>query len=392
VTTPFEVAAPASDTERSRFRDILCECFCSPPERMQQSMERVGRDDVLLVRRGGEVLGGLFLLPFGQWFGGKRVPTIGIAAVGIAPEHRGTGAARALMLAALRETQRRKVPLSTLYPATHTVYRSAGYELAGSYHTITVDTWGIPFRDRTLTMRSGSAADLPIMQELYQRVAPDQPGWLDRSALIWQRRVDPWEKPPRIQLVFDGDEPVGYCCFLTEKHDSHHQTMRISDLVAATPAAARRLLTFIADHRSLVKTAIWNGPANDPLLMCLPERCYRIHVEVDWMLRIVDVVSSFSQRGYPRGLSAEVHLEVTDPDLTDNGGRFVLTVEAGTGRVEPGGEGHLRCTARGLAALYTGFMTPLQLHACGLLDSTAEHLRASAAVFAGSPPTMVDIF
>jgi predicted acetyltransferase len=392
LSTPFDIGPPASDAEYARFAEILCECFCSPMERRAGDRERVGEDNMLLVRRGGEVIGGLFLLPFGQWFGGKVIPTIGIAAVGIAPEHRGSGAARALMDEAVRETRRRGAPLSALYPATHTLYRKSGYELAGSYNTIIMDPPRIPAMDRTLTMRAADKSELPIMQELYARVSAEHDGWLERSPLAWQRIVDPWDNAPRIQFILDGDEPVGYCCYRTEKHDVHDQTITFVDLITTTRAATQRLLTFIADHRSLVQKAIWHGPANDSLIMALPERCYTVEVMVDWMLRIVDVEQALTQRGYAPGLSAEVHFQIVDDVLNENEGNWVLHVASGAGKLERGGEGHLRCHAGGLAPLFTGFMAPSQLVRAGLLAGDPEHLRAAAPIFATGQPNMVDLF
>lgn len=47
-----------------------------------------------------------------QWWGGERVPMTGIAAVGIAPEYRGTGAAIALMQHTVKELHAKGYPLA----------------------------------------------------------------------------------------------------------------------------------------------------------------------------------------------------------------------------------------------------------------------------------------
>src|SRR6185295_16930186 len=79
---------------------------------------------------------GLVLIPMGQWFGGKRVPMTGIAAVAVEPFARGKGAAKRLLVSMLQELQGKGVALSTLYPATQVLYRAVGYEQAGSRYEV----------------------------------------------------------------------------------------------------------------------------------------------------------------------------------------------------------------------------------------------------------------
>jgi predicted acetyltransferase len=355
-------------------------------------MRRVGHENVLLARRGGKIVGGLYLLAFGQWFGGRSVPSMGIAAVGVAPEERGSGAAKALMTAALEETRRRGIPLSTLYPTTHTLYRRCGYELAGDYCAITLEPAGAPAGDRSLNVRPLTDADLPVMENIYRQLAREHNGWIDRGTASWQRILSPREGAPRSRLVLDGDTPEGYIHYRIERHDAHAQTMHILDMAAITPAAIRRLLAFIADHRSLVKQAIWHGPANDPMFMYLPERSYTAGIERTWMLRIMDVAAALAQRGYPPGASGEAHFEISDEVLPTNKGRYVLSVSDGTGCVENGGKGSVKCDVRGLATLYTGYMTPDQLVRAEKLSCQPRDLPALTTLFAGSPPSMVDLF
>jgi predicted acetyltransferase len=52
----------------------------------------------------------------------------------------------------------------------------------------------------------------------------------------------------------------------------------------------------------------------------------------------------------------------------------------------------VRCDVRGLAALFTGFMTPAQLVRAGMMSGAVDDLQALATAFAGDPPTMVDIY
>ena len=69
-----------------------------------------------------------------QWWHGRPVPMAGVAGVQVAPEYRGQGVGRAVMTALAELMTERGYPLSVLYPATMTIYRSLGWEIAGHLH------------------------------------------------------------------------------------------------------------------------------------------------------------------------------------------------------------------------------------------------------------------
>ncbi len=72
-----------------------------------------------------------------QWWLGRSIPMAGVAGVKVAPEERGRGVGRALMLEMLAGLEDRGFLLSTLYPATARLYRALGWEIAGGkYETV----------------------------------------------------------------------------------------------------------------------------------------------------------------------------------------------------------------------------------------------------------------
>jgi len=167
----------------------------------------------------------------------------------------------------------------------------------------------------------------------------------------------------------------------------------VSDLVAKTGEAAKRVLTFLADHRSTLKHAHWYAGPFLPWVFEFPERVFDITLTDYWMLRIVHVAAALEQRGYPRMLEAELDLEIEDPILPDNSGRYLVKLHRGRASVEPAsGAGRVRLNTRGLAALYTGFATPAALVRAGLVTGQADDLGLLAAVFSSSAPGLVDHF
>ena len=94
---------PRSDEERAQLYAVLSECFASPLDRMKEREAIVGLDNMRVLSDGDLVEGGLWVIPMGQYFGGRSVPMTGIAAVGVPPQTRGRGAAHRLMSSMLQE-------------------------------------------------------------------------------------------------------------------------------------------------------------------------------------------------------------------------------------------------------------------------------------------------
>lgn len=387
----YGVIQPA---EHSAYTEMLNWAFVRPTTSvpMPSFIERIGAENVRVLREGGTPVGGLGLFPMGQWFGGQRIAMGGIAAVAVSPDRRGRGAATELMRAVVREMHAAGTPLSALYPATQPVYRRVGYELAGSRCLVTLPLGGIGLKEREPDVRPMTPADLPAMQALYRERARNSPGALDRYPLLWDRVLKPRGEPvPGFLVEVDG-RLEGYAVISREVRESLSYNLWATDLAAVTPRAARRLLTLFADHRSLGENLEFHGGPVEPLLMLLPERGFKVETKWYWMLRVVDVPSALSGRGYPEGLETELHLAVTDDIIPENNGPFVLEVFGGRARVKPGGTGSFRIDVRALASLYSGFLSPQQLVSLGKIEAPEVDLRRATACFAGPTPSMSDMF
>jgi GNAT superfamily N-acetyltransferase len=125
----FTLATPADDRELAACLDIVAQSLHFPRELADRFAKIVGREHFRVIRSSGgrgapspsSIVGGLALHEMGQFFGGRSVKMFGVGAVGIAPEHRASGAATAMMTQVVREMHERGVPISTLYPATRRI-------------------------------------------------------------------------------------------------------------------------------------------------------------------------------------------------------------------------------------------------------------------------------
>ncbi len=342
---------------------------------------RVGDNNVRVALDGETVVGGLGSYPLGTYLGGRRLPMGGLAAVGVAPEWRGRGVARRLVLDTLRELRARGVPLAGLYPASLPVYRSYGFEQAGErvQYEVPLDAI-VGFRPEVAVTRQALDDDAEIRRRYRPRA-----GNLDRGAAIWGRLLQPVGGGRQAYLL--GDD--GYVILVQVPPDGHHYDIEVYDYAAPSPATLRTLLAFLAGFRSLGEKLRWFGEPCDPLLGLIPEVRWSVKQHQRWMLRVLDPAAALAARGYT--VEGELHIELHDAHFPENSGRYVL--HAGDSpRVEVGGRGELRTGERGLAPLLSGLYSASTLAQMGLVEGTREALATADRIFAGAVPFLREMY
>jgi len=388
----FEYSTLTHPQDIQQLGYILNQCFISALSSEEAYINLIGVKNFRIIRRLEQVVGGLATLDMGQWWGGVRVPMTGIAAVGIAPEYRGSGAAIALMQHTLKELYTRGVAISALYPAVQSLYRKVGYEQGGSWCIWEVATKNIQVREQPLPLEPVAPVNHEVFHELYHQQARLTHGYLDRHPAIWERLIQPDEKEI-LYAYFIGtkDQPQGYIIF-TQERTEDGEILWVKDWVLHTVAAAQTFWSFLANHRSQIHQVRWKSSAIDSLTLLLPEQTAKMWRQFRWLLRVIDVVKALEVRGYPLGIQAELHLEIQDNLLAANNGKFILSVANGRGEVTKGGKGELQLDIRELAPLYTSFFTPYHLQLAGKLDGTEAAISAATQIFAGVSPWMADFF
>ncbi len=394
--SPLEYLPLADPQIADRYGDILRQCFNISTWEEDPFYNRLGIHNYRTLQQGTTTLGGLAMIPMGQWFGGRRVSMTGIAGVAIAPEHRGMGAARFLMEQALQELYQDGVAISTLYPAVHRLYRQVGYGFGGTHYGWSLKTESIRAAERHLAIHPILPVDgsFPVEQllPLYQQQAPYHNGHLDRHPRIWHDRTSLGKQD--LLYAYHLGEPdhlEGYVIF-KQFRDGNSTVIQIRDAVLLTPEALQTFWKFLADQQSQTDRVQWQGAANDLLAPVLPEPTAHIDHADRWLLRLVNVPLALEQRGYPPHIRAELHIALQDPVLPANTGHFTLSVAEGRATVRKSGNGDMSIHPCGLASLYTSLFSPQQLRLLGLLEGSDTALATASAIFSGTSPWLPDFF
>jgi predicted acetyltransferase len=350
----------------------------------------------------GHLVGSAVFHDMRQWWYGRQVPMAGVAGVNVAPEYRGGGVGRALMMALTGRMAEHGYPLSVLYAATMPFYRKLGWELAGANYEAV-----LPARSLLELARPAGAAPK------VRRPGPaDAAEILDITGRVHEQARDCGPvtyDEPTVRRWLDG--PVGryagphnYAYLAPDGFAGYawlgggHEEIFVDRVLATSPETTSALWSVIASHASVAsRVRVRIGP-QDPLWWLLREQDAQLDERDPWMLRLLDAPAAIAARGFP-AVNLTVPLEITDDLCPHNCGRWQLTVRSRAAQLirTPSGSRpsdsppSLVLGARGLAALYAG--TPVAtLRRAGLATvGTPEADALLDAAFAASP-FMLDSF
>jgi predicted acetyltransferase len=343
-----------------------------------------------------------------QWWHGRAVPMAGVAGVKVAPEYRGQGVGRALMTALTELMAERGYPLSVLYPATMTIYRSLGWEIAGHRYEAVLPSRALSVMARpepgaAARIRRPGPDDAAGVLEVIGRAHRDARDcgpvtWDEDTLRRWLTRPGRYaDKDRYAYLAPDG--------FLGYRWQHGNDQIFIERVVASSAATTTALWAVAASNSTVAETARVQVGPSDPLWWMLREQDANIAERESWMLRLLDAPAAIAARGFP-ATDLAVPLQITDDLRPANSGRWDLTVRAGEGRLSRHRTDHgsplhagstaslhepLALGARGLAALYAG--TPVAtLRRAALADGGSPAADAALDGAFAATPFMLDGF
>jgi predicted acetyltransferase len=363
---------------------------------------RAGQGMFLGAFAGETPVGAAMVHDMRQYWLGRPVGCAGVAAVKVAPEHRGRGIGRRLMTELLQLIAARGYPLSALYPATMPIYRSLGWELAGAKHQFTIPARSLPaLREPDAEARGGGAGhrDVAIRRAgpadaarvigiigASHRAARDcgPVTWDEASAAEWLGREG-------LYTYLAGDAADdGFAAYEWAGRD-----LWVERVHARTAQALRALWSVIASHSANAGHVTGLTAPSDPFWWLTRERDATITRRAMWMLRVVDLPAAIAARGFPAAVTASVPLEIRDAARPANAGSWQLTVAEGAGTLTPNGtvppRDPLTLGPRGVAALYAGIpLTALRL--AGLAAGGSPDADAALDAAFAATPYMLDEF
>ena len=349
----------------------------------------VPAEEMVAAYDGERLVGTVAVIDMAQWFGGRAVPAGGVAGVTVAPDQRGRGVARRMLVEATRRMGEAGHVVSSLYPTTASLYRSLGWEVAGGWARTAIASTDLPRPTGELAWEPVAATD-PVLRTTYETCATGRDGWIVPPARWWHAQGRRRELDPTPSWSWAGrrrGEAVAAVAYHHTSSERHMFDVEVDLLAGADGPALDDALAFLGASGTVV----------DRVRTSLPPGLLRLHVaepsrtriveDWPWMLRLVDPAGAIAARGWPDGLTLAVGLEVHPPAAAPGEPeRWVLEVADGEGALSPGGPGGVSLAATDLARLYAGAVDPAALATAGRLrGASPEVLSALRGAFAGDP-------
>ncbi|MDG4832863.1 GNAT family N-acetyltransferase [Solwaraspora sp. WMMD1047] len=328
-----------------------------------------------------------------------------VTQVGVAPTHRRRGLLTRLMRKQLQDIRAGGESIAVLWASESAIYPRFGYGMAAQRLTMEIDTRsvGLPPGGEP-RLRMGEAGPLhEALVGVYDRLRAGRPGWSSRDARWWRRLLD---DPPAQRhgaaarhavLYEDADGVAGYALYRARNHWdnwSPRGQVQVDEVAAGTPEAYAQLWRFLLTIDLTRTTSYQNGTVDEPLqhLVADPRALHTQVLDGLWV-RVVDVGAALAARRY--ATPVDVVLEVTDPLLGENAGRWRLTGD-GTGAAcaRTADPADLSCGIADLGAVFLGGPGLSALAAAGRV----RELRPGAVAAAGPAfgwhraPASIEVF
>lgn len=322
--------------------------------------------------------------------GFRRVPMAAVTGVGVRADRTRRGVLTELMRAQLADFADRAVPIAALYATEGPIYGRFGYGIATLGKSYTVDRHRAkvtpeapPGGEVTLLGLESSLEQLPV---LYAGLAHPRPGMMTRPSFSWAafeghaRRSDASMRTA-VHHGPDGvDGFVSYSVARTGRGAESSAVVDVHLLYVDTSNAFAELWRFLLglDLTDEIKAEL--RPLDEPieLLLADPRQCRVGSTDDGTWLRLVDVPAALAAREYT---GAPVVLEVTDPLLPQNSGRYRVS---GDGVARTTAPAELRLGVDALAMLYLGAWRASSLAAAGRIEVSATEALATADLLFGT--------
>lgn len=297
--------------------------------------------------------------------GDGRIPTGGVAAVAVLPEHRHQGVGRAMMRWSLDLMRDQGLAIAALYAFRTGYYRRFGYEVAGRRWQITCPQHRLPRLEPRLPVRRVMPEDVLDLRPAYEAFARKLSGCNIRTDAAWRNRMG--ENAPTIYTVGDPIEAYAW----TSWEGSFWEELKVGEFCWATPEGHRSMLAVLTGMAINRSSLTWHEPTGSPFLAQWNDQGVVTSLERSAMFRVLDVPRAFA--GVPASTEGEFTVEVRDDVLPEVAGVWRVRFGPSGVHAERAQDAGLAMDVRQLAQAILGEPSLAEL-----LDQGLVHVHRSA--------------
>lgn len=330
---------------------------------------------------------------------GAILPAAHVTLVGVAPTHKRRGLLTRMMHRQLREiAEAGREPIAVLWASETKIYPRFGYGPAAQRLRMEIMMREVrppaaPAPSAAERLRLIEPKDaIAELAKVYEQVRPERTGWSSRDDRWWRYVLADLESQREGAtslhgVVYDTPHgPAGYALWRTKSRWNQHGPdceVQVREVVAEDPAAYAALWNFLLTIDLARSATVSFAAVDEPLqyLVDEPRRLGSALADGLW-IRIADLPAALAARTY--AAPVDVVLDVTDPVLAGNTGRWRLTAGPdGRATCQPTTDpADLACTVLELGSAYLGATSLAALAAAGAVrELTPGSLRRASVAF-----------
>lgn len=401
---PVEIR-PATLEQASQFRTNLGRVFAwEPPAEREQSFIRLWEPDrAFCAFDGAEMVATSGAFSLNMTVPGGKVRAGGTTMVSVLPTYRRQGILGKMLRAHLADVSDHSEPIAALWASDSAIYGRFGYGLASLHYELNIDPRHAAFHrlspEPSPIELIDSATARHRLPPIYDKVAAQRAGFIDRSETWWEER---WFSDPASQR--DGYSSLrfavaaddsGYMIYRQKIkwEEGHGQgELDVLDLMANTPGGWAGLWKLALSHDLTSSVSANLRPVDDPIFELLAGRRRAMGRVSDALwVRIQDLPAALGARSYQ--IDGKLTIAVVDRFMEKSS---VVELVSSQGEVEcrdSEDPPDLTLDLEDLSASYMGYARFRNLAALGRVAGSEEAVTKADLMFGWSPqPWCPEIF
>lgn len=325
--------------------------------------EVFGREYILVVEDGGELVSSLICQPTPVLINGSPVTHATTGAVGTIPEARCKGCAGIMMAETVRLLRRQGVWLSSLWPFSYNYYRKFGWEIGSEIREYNAQSKVFSEFGDPNNVRGAREGDLEGIKKAFAEFAPIYNCLTQRTDVWWSRVLNVNEpitmvtQPGLGVVVHEADDEInGYAAYSLVENEEH-LNVNVKEIVFDNPRDRRDMLALLAtiDPEG---TLSFNAPMTDLFMQEIPNpRVISASIHASFQFRVMDPVRALECYAVDEDISGKLSFSLTDP-VFDEGFEFGIDFDEGKVSItKPSPDNMIRTDIQTFARLYSGYLT-----------------------------------
>ncbi|MEW5794929.1 MAG: GNAT family N-acetyltransferase [Candidatus Zixiibacteriota bacterium] len=299
--------------------------------------------------RGGQLVGVWRNFDFTLNVRGNLISAGGLGMVAVHLAHKKEHVAREIVETFLAHYYERGDAMTTLWPFRIDFYHKMGFGLGGRRYQYRVRPESLPKGRGKEHVRFLGEADIPALNECYNRIVEKQTGMILHNEGRWHNRFEFWEKLRSVGCEIDG-RLEGYLIYSFKTPDNPVSFMDaelvVNELIYHTPKALSELLAFLRsqlDQVSLITLEVSEDEfyflMSNPTIASgdrMAPTYHESHVAgLGIMYRVMDLKRLFDGLRQPSFADDQITIEIdlSDTFLPQNDGPRVVRFENGVGKL-----------------------------------------------------------